>query len=97
MPYTDKTIACVECGTTFAFTAVEQELYASRGYQNEPKRCTSCRQARKSESGGFQSQRQMFTATCAQCGAETQVPFEPRQGRPVYCSSCYEKVRTAAK
>jgi CxxC-x17-CxxC domain-containing protein len=21
------------------------------------------------------------------------VPFEPRQGRPVYCSDCYRKVR----
>jgi CxxC-x17-CxxC domain-containing protein len=21
------------------------------------------------------------------------VPFEPRQGRPVYCSSCYNKIR----
>lgn len=95
MSYTDKTIECVECGTTFTFTASEQELYASRGYQNEPKRCPSCRQARKSESGSFSSQRRMFPATCAQCGAETQVPFEPRQGRPVYCSSCYEKTKVA--
>jgi CxxC-x17-CxxC domain-containing protein len=21
------------------------------------------------------------------------VPFEPREGRPVYCSECYKKIR----
>jgi len=27
------------------------------------------------------------------CGKNTQVPFEPRDGRPVYCSDCYSKSR----
>ncbi len=35
--------------------------------------------------------RQMHTVTCAECGAETQVPFEPTEGRPVYCRDCYAK------
>ncbi|MQY72142.1 MAG: zinc-binding protein, partial [Dehalococcoidia bacterium] len=34
-----------------------------------------------------------FPATCAECGKETEVPFEPRTGRPVYCSDCYRKTR----
>jgi CxxC-x17-CxxC domain-containing protein len=29
--------------------------------------------------------------TCDDCGKETTVPFEPSEGRPVYCQSCYEK------
>jgi CxxC-x17-CxxC domain-containing protein len=29
---------------------------------------------------------------CADCGKETEVPFEPSQGRPVYCRDCYRKV-----
>jgi CxxC-x17-CxxC domain-containing protein len=33
----------------------------------------------------------MFPAVCATCGKDTQVPFEPRNGRPVYCSDCYTK------
>jgi len=36
----------------------------------------------------------MFPVTCAHCGRDTEVPFEPRQGRPVYCSDCYSKFRT---
>jgi CxxC-x17-CxxC domain-containing protein len=30
----------------------------------------------------------------AECGKETEVPFEPREGRPVYCSDCFSKMRT---
>ncbi len=33
----------------------------------------------------------MYPATCANCRARTQVPFQPRGGRPVYCSDCYQK------
>jgi CxxC-x17-CxxC domain-containing protein len=40
---------------------------------------------------GGQGTRQMFKAVCADCGATTEVPFEPRQGRPVYCRDCFEK------
>ncbi|MGD9714518.1 MAG: CxxC-x17-CxxC domain-containing protein [Thermomicrobiales bacterium] len=34
-----------------------------------------------------------YPATCAACGKETAVPFVPRHGRPVYCSSCYNSRR----
>jgi len=40
---------------------------------------------------GGEGSRPMFKAICADCGAETEVPFEPRQGRPVYCRDCFEK------
>ena len=47
MAYTDKSLTCVECGAQFTFSAEDQEYYATRGFQNEPKRCPSCRQSRK--------------------------------------------------
>lgn len=41
--------------------------------------------------GGYsRPQRQMFSTTCAQCGQEALVPFEPRGDKPVYCSNCYQ-------
>ncbi len=43
-------------------------------------------------SGGF-GERKMYKATCADCSAETQVPFEPKSGRPVYCRDCYQNHR----
>jgi CxxC-x17-CxxC domain-containing protein len=105
MSFQDKTLTCTDCTKTFTFSAEEQEQFQTRGYTNEPKRCPECRQARKVErygnngngygNGGyrFSSPRQMFPAVCADCGKATTVPFEPSQGRPVYCSDCYRKVR----
>jgi len=99
MSFVDKSLQCSDCGADFTFSAEEQELFATRGYTNEPKRCPSCRQAKRTQRssfggfGGSRSSRQMFSAVCADCGTETQVPFEPREGRPVYCSRCYDKVR----
>lgn len=102
MSFSDKTLTCSECSKEFIFTAAEQEAFAQRGYENTPKRCGPCRDARRASrpasrgsSYGDSSRREMFKAVCAQCGQETQVPFQPREGRPVYCSSCYNKVRVA--
>ena len=93
--YQDKDLECVECGATFVFSASEQELFAERGYTNEPKRCPACREARRAQRGfgGSRADRRMHSVVCATCGKETEVPFEPRQGRPVYCDECYAKMR----
>ena len=45
----DKTLKCKECGEDFVFSAGEQEFYSQKGFQNEPVRCSPCRQARKKE------------------------------------------------
>ncbi|MDP4109920.1 MAG: zinc-ribbon domain containing protein [Bacillota bacterium] len=84
----DKTIVCKDCGQEFVFTASEQDFYAEKGFMNEPTRCKSCRMARKN--GGRQSsEREMFSAICADCGKECKVPFQPRDDKPVYCSDCF--------
>ncbi len=104
MSFQDKSLTCSDCGAAFTFSADEQESFASRGYTNEPKRCMPCRQTRKAQqngnggsygnrSYGNSSPRQMFPVKCSDCGKDTQVPFEPTSGRPVYCSDCYRKVR----
>lgn len=104
MSLQEKSINCFDCGAAFTFTVEEQEAFQAKGYSNAPKRCPTCRQARKARqlsSGnfrtvqpGFRTERQLFPATCAQCGKSTQVPFEPREGRPVYCRDCYNAVKT---
>jgi CxxC-x17-CxxC domain-containing protein len=100
--HTDKTLTCRDCGASFVFTQSEQEFYAEKGFTNEPGRCPSCRAARKAQrNGGYaystsgdsgrypRAERQMYPATCSSCGKETQVPFEPRLDKPVYCSDCF--------
>jgi len=99
MSFQDRSLQCSDCGATFTFSAEEQEFFQSKAYTNDPTRCPSCREARKSERYGGSSygpgtRRQMFPVTCARCGKDTEVPFEPIQGRPVYCRECYNKSRT---
>jgi CxxC-x17-CxxC domain-containing protein len=44
--------------------------------------------------GGYdRGPREMFTATCSNCGREAQVPFRPTSGKPVYCSDCFRSMR----
>ena len=114
MSFADKTLTCRDCGQEFVWTAGEQEFYQSRGLQNPPSRCPSCRAARRAGGGGGGGgggsyagggggggggygggQREMFTATCSNCGREARVPFQPRGDKPVYCSDCFEKQRSS--
>lgn len=37
--------------------------------------------------------RKMYKCTCSDCGKESEVPFEPKEGRPVYCRECLPKHR----
>ncbi len=47
--------------------------------------------------GGYGSRdrgpREMFTATCSNCGRDAEVPFRPTSGKPVYCSDCFRSIR----
>lgn len=105
MTIKDMTIVCKDCGRNFVFRSDEQNFYAEKGY-TEPTRCKDCRTVRKNNvtqssgrftregsSGGRPSDREMFPATCAACGRQTQVPFRPRGDKPVYCSECFSKNR----
>jgi CxxC-x17-CxxC domain-containing protein len=96
MEFEDRTLVCCDCSEEFVFAADEQQFYADKGFENDPKRCKPCRQRKKNSRnqgrGGF-GQREMHTVTCADCGDEAQVPFKPSGDRPVYCRDCYQKNR----
>ena len=94
--YSDETLSCVDCSRSFQFTSSEQEFYASKGFTNKPSRCADCRAARKAAGGrggdsrsGGGARREMFQATCSQCGQVAEVPFQPRGDKPVYCRDCF--------
>ncbi len=103
----DKSLICFDCGAPYVFTVEEQQAFHAKGHNHPPKRCPSCRAARAArkpersiEKDKYTNTftppatRQLYTVICSECGKETQVPFEPRTGRPVYCSDCYHKNRT---
>lgn len=107
MSFEDRTLTCRDCAQEFVFTVNEQEFFAARGFTNDPGRCPTCRAARRasrddsSVRGGFSEavdgeggRREYHMTICAECGGEARLPFVPRFDRPVYCSSCFDKVRT---
>ena len=88
--FVDETLVCKECGNEFVFTAGEQQFYKEKGFLNKPKSCKACRDAKKNAA---KPARELFTTTCARCGKEAKVPFQPSNDRPVYCSDCYAEMK----
>jgi CxxC-x17-CxxC domain-containing protein len=98
--YVDRTLTCVDCGAEFVHSAEDQEYYKTKGFVSDPKRCPSCRAARRSTrdggdgvtGAGSAGPRVYFAAICSRCGNQAQVPFKPNMERPVYCSDCFRVV-----
>ncbi|HEY5629145.1 MAG TPA: zinc-ribbon domain containing protein [Candidatus Limnocylindrales bacterium] len=92
--FQDRTLTCRDCRETFVFSSGEQAFFASKGLTNEPQRCPTCRaaakRARATAPGGG---REYHAAVCNGCGGQAMVPFLPRNDRPVYCSTCFDRVR----
>jgi hypothetical protein len=47
----DITLNCRDCNAEFQFSAGEQEFYQSKGWDNQPTRCTECKNAKKARFG----------------------------------------------
>ena len=93
MQFQDRTLRCADCGSDFVWTAGEQAFFADKRFTNEPKRCKICRDKRKNSGMGDGGSRRLYSVTCDACGKATQVPFNPTNGKPVYCRDCYRDRR----
>jgi len=101
MAFQERTLTCLDCGQSFPFTVEDQTYHAEKGFTHDPKRCPACRSARRSDRDGGSSYssyssyrsapREMFPVVCAQCGKNTEVPFQPTSDKPVYCRDCYNR------
>ncbi len=65
-------------------------------YEDKTLVCKECGKEFVFTAGEQDGPREFFTATCAACGGEAKVPFEPKSDRPVYCSECFAKMREQA-
>jgi CxxC-x17-CxxC domain-containing protein len=106
---TDRTLTCADCGQEFVFTASEQQLYTDRGFSDPRRcrNCRAARKAQMGSgdsmgggysaggAGGFRERRprEMFEATCSNCGKTAMVPFRPTSGKPVFCDDCFSRRR----
>jgi len=95
MAFEDRTLTCVDCGVGFVWTAGEQQFFADKHFQNEPRRCRTCKTNRASRPSGASLARERVEtqASCSACGRDTVVPFTPTQGLPVFCRDCFKSRR----
>ncbi len=86
----DQTLDCVDCKLPFTFTAGEQDFFAERGLAS-PKRCKSCREAKRKAKlmGAVPGEQHEYK--CADCNADTTLNF--KTDRPVWCKDCFPKHR----
>jgi CxxC-x17-CxxC domain-containing protein len=75
---------CPECRAARKAQRTSGGYDAGRGY-------SSYGNGGRSGYGG--GRRELHAAVCASCGQEAMVPFVPRGDKPVYCSSCFDRVR----
>jgi len=99
--YTDRSIACLDCGTEFTFTAGEQEFYAQRGFTEAPKRCPSCRAIRKAQRNGGQGASGSYSSGYDHSGSSSSYggpmgySTPERRPRQMYEAVCAECGKTA--
>jgi CxxC-x17-CxxC domain-containing protein len=61
--------------------------YSSAGYSN----------GGGGGSGYSPAPRQLYPATCSECGQQTEVPFNPTPGKPVFCRDCFQSRKAAPR
>jgi CxxC-x17-CxxC domain-containing protein len=91
----DRTLTCSDCQSEFPFTASEQDFYAEKGF-SEPRRCPSCRAAKKAaREGGSSYGGGSYGAggSYSSGGSRSSYSSGPREMFSATCSSCGREAR----
>jgi CxxC-x17-CxxC domain-containing protein len=75
---------------------LERVAATGNDYRPRPQQRTATEKPaakRSRNSNRSQSKGPRFEVECSACGTKTTVPFEPTNGRPVYCRPCYGAMR----
>ena len=89
----DHQLECQKCGQSFTFSAGEAKAFNEKGLTNLPKKCPACRAKERAK----KEHKTRVAVTCAACGTEFEVPFDPPRGadgqpvRPLYCIQHFEQ------
>lgn len=71
--------------------------YSSGGYDNDGGYSSGGGYRSGGNGGGYSSApRQLYPAVCSECGRETEVPFNPTPGKPVYCRECFQSRKSSS-
>jgi len=93
MPYFDKEIICKDCGSSFVWSASEQEFFAQKGLVNTPGRCPICRK-KTDIKHEYQT---LNDIKCKECGKTAQSPIKPDDPSEVLCQECFDAMTGQTK
>lgn len=65
---------------------MEQKRHENKSHQSESRSFD-----RPKEKTYMNQEKTYYKTKCTDCGAETEVPFKPLEGRPVFCRDCFRK------
>lgn len=71
--------------------------YSSSSYGNDGGGYSSASYGNGGGGGYSSSPRQLYPATCSECGQQTEVPFNPTPGKPVFCRDCFQSRKAAPR
>lgn len=83
---------CAECGKGFELPfkpTGERPVYCPICFQTKKNTNLRNPQSKPNFSSNRNSDRKMYSATCAKCGQRCEVPFMPAPGKTVFCNSCF--------
>ena len=86
---------CPDCRAAKKAARASGDSYSSGGYSGG----SSYGNGGGYSSGGYgreRAPRQMTQVICSNCGKETEVPFQPTAGKPVYCQDCFRENRRSS-
>lgn len=91
---------CAECGNACEVPfkpTNDRPIYCSKCFEAKDRKGGRRFGGRNGDGSGFADRDSrhptMFRVTCAECGKSCEIPFKPRDSRPVYCDSCFENRR----
>jgi hypothetical protein len=88
--YEDRTLTCRDCGDGFIFSGGEQRFFAEKGLVNVP---SAVRLPGERETRAHGRSPRYHAAVCNSVATRRWCPSRRARDRPVYCSTCFDKVR----
>lgn len=85
---------CSKCGKScmvpFKPTG-NRPIFCSDCFKTESANLPRRTDEKPSSMSAGRTDRMMFDAICDKCGSRCQIPFQPRPGKQVFCSHCFEQ------
>lgn len=83
---------CAKCGVSCQVPFKpngRKEVFCSKCFETQGGGSRGSSYVESRGASRIYDKREMYNATCDQCGERCQVPFRPTNGKPVLCSNCF--------